>query len=429
MIIMILWLFAKSIVCLAGYITPEQIHLSWTENSNEMRVTWVTFLPVSSSIYYREIFCREDSYWMSLESSYDRFDVGDYINRYEFIHTGIIHTDESCFYEYYVGSWMGWSKTYQFSGRTHNTDDFDPTNMILVADWGGGSQGVITKNVISDELRLRSIDAVLHAGDIAYDLSDLEGMVGDAWINMIQPIASNIPYMTLPGNHEIRSDYSGYLSKFKMPLNTQVKHSYSFDIGRAHYIMLNSEVFLDEGVGSLNLLNWLKEDLSIANKFRSLRPWIIMLTHRNLYCSFDWSQRDGLKNEDCTVSSKKLRAVLEDLLYENGVDLFMQAHVHNYERNQPIYRNNTIMSDYDDEFMHKNPNAPIYITNGNSGNTEGHNDPISSTPQEWSVYSSNDYGYGRLAIYNSTHLYYEQFSSNVFRIIDHVWIIKDRLRY
>ena len=27
---------------IAGYMKPEQIHLSWTEKSEEMRVTWVT---------------------------------------------------------------------------------------------------------------------------------------------------------------------------------------------------------------------------------------------------------------------------------------------------------------------------------------------------------------------------------------------------
>ena len=45
------------------------------------------------------------------------------------------------------------------------------------------------------------IDAVLHGGDIAY----ANGYVAawDFFLNMIGPIASTVPYLTMVGNHEI----------------------------------------------------------------------------------------------------------------------------------------------------------------------------------------------------------------------------------
>lgn len=42
---------------------------------------------------------------------------------------------------------------------------------------------------------------------------------------------------------------------------------------------------------------------------------------------------------DCAVDTSKLRPLFEDIFYENNVDLFIQAHVHNYERTTPIYKN------------------------------------------------------------------------------------------
>lgn len=45
-------------------------------------------------------------------------------------------------------------------------------------------------------------DVVLHVGDMAYDLPDDSGRTGDEFLSDLEPIASYIPYMTCPGNHE-----------------------------------------------------------------------------------------------------------------------------------------------------------------------------------------------------------------------------------
>ena len=120
---------------------------------------------------------------------------------------------------------------------------------------------------------------------------------------------------------------------------------------------------------------------------------------------------------------------LDDVFYQNGVDLYFQAHVHNYERDVAIYKNKTVPSEYDGPHLHIGAKAPIYITNGNAGNHEGHNDQTSPTPQDWAQYWSNDYGYGRLIVYNDTHLYYEQFSAEQVGEIDYVWVVKTQKRY
>ncbi|OMJ87157.1 hypothetical protein SteCoe_11156 [Stentor coeruleus] len=421
-------------LCSAGYAIPEQIHLSWTENANEMRITWVTYLPLSTSIYYRSLFCKESSDWSSKQASYKLFDAGDMFIRLEFIHTVTITISSDCIYEYYAGSYYGWSETYQFRGLSPGSKNFDPIDMLLVADWGGGTVGQMSKNLILKQITLDQIDGILHAGDLAYDLQDLEGMVGDSYLNMIQPISARIPYMAIPGNHEHPDNYTHFKKRFNMPINEANQgtgYFFSFDLGRAHFIMLNTEVIVDDDKAPeiYTEINWLKNDLKKANENRDERPWIIALTHRNLYCSVDWTLPYKQANSDCGVDSIILRRYLEDLLYQEGVDLFFQAHVHQYERNSPIYKNHTVKGDYDDEHKHVNPKATIYITNGNAGNIELHNDPISKTPQNWSIFATEAYGYGKLQVFNKTHVYYQQYSSGRQTVIDHLWVIKDKLRF
>jgi hypothetical protein len=55
----------------------------------------------------------------------------------------------------------------------------------------------------------------------------------------------------------------------------------------------------------------------------------------------DWLT-EGKDNTDCGVDSLKLQGVFEDLFYDNAVDLYFQAQVHNYERDSAIYKNLTV---------------------------------------------------------------------------------------
>jgi Predicted phosphohydrolases len=287
--------------------------------------------------------------------------------------------------------------------------------------------------LIDEESKIRNFDAVLHVGDMAYNLNDFDGLTGDLWLNIVEPVAANFAYMTLPGNHESSNNFTHYKERFYMPLNDAnegTNYFYSFDMGPAHFVMFNTEAyFYYSNITQVTQLNWLKADLAKANENRSLRPWLILLSHHPLYCSVNWNLPLLQDNGDCGVDTLVLQAALEDLFYENGVDIYFQAHVHNYERDGPIYKNQSIPSEYDGPNVHIGPNAPIYITNGNAGNEEGHNDPVSPTPQDWAQFWTNDYGYGRLIIYNNTHLYYEQYSAPQLNVIDYLWIVKTQNSY
>ena len=53
----------------------------------------------------------------------------------------------------------------------------------------------------------------MHIGDFCYDLYEDEGTKADKWMDMIQPVASSLPYQTIPGNHESAFNFTHYESR------------------------------------------------------------------------------------------------------------------------------------------------------------------------------------------------------------------------
>lgn len=98
-----------------------------------------------------------------------------------------------------------------------------------------------------------------------------------------------------------------------------------------------------------------------------------------LYCSCD---------SDCDSNAQKLRAGvlqsngkylygLEQLLYQYGVDLWLNGHEHNYERMYDIEPKEiyTYLSGSTTRST-KNPPGTIYIVTGDGGNYENHEGDI-----------------------------------------------------
>lgn len=146
-----------------------------------------------------------------------------------------------------------------------------------------------------------------------------------------------------------------------------------------------------------------------------------------MYCTNDDS-------DDCTKFDDRVRVGfpiinsfgLEKLFYESGVDLEIWAHEHSYERLWPIYNYKVLNGS--DEFPYTNPGAPVHIVTGSAGCQEKHDGFGPST--NFTAFRSTDYGYTRMQVFNTTHLYMEQVSDDQDgKIIDSIWIIKDKHSY
>ena len=140
------------------------------------------------------------------------------------------------------------------------------------------------------------------------------------------------------------------------------------------------------------------------------------------------SKKGFRSNNNCYKQSPEIRSFIEDILFENAVDLYIGAHVHKYERNDVIYRNQTYPSERKTRNSVYNPSAPVHILTGIAGNDHGPN-PLSPTPQLWNIVQNNMYGFGILRIPNDTHLIWEHYTSHTKALNDYLTIEKSRPAY
>ncbi|GAA6013240.1 hypothetical protein JCM10207_000829 [Rhodosporidiobolus poonsookiae] len=321
-----------------------------------------------------------------------------------------------------------------------------------------------------------SFDFMIHVGDIGYadyflresvqgyfGTDDLETMptqgevaekyesMNEQFFDQMRPLAAQKPWMVSPGNHEANCDNGGYTDKranitytdayclegqtnftfynekFNMPSeesNGVENMWYSYDNGLVHYVSLNCETDLGEGLmgpienvtnnhngpfGKVNQqVDWLKNDL--ANVDRSKTPWVIALFHRPWYTNVN----------DVLSQYPAWQQAFEKVLYDNEVDVYFNGHVHTYERFWPSY-NNTI------EPTLNNPRAPMPVVLGHAGHYDGldefdadhvmFNNTAFATDQE--------YGWTRLTIHNATHLTLESLAARNGSIIDEATLYKE----
>ena len=277
-------------------------------------------------------------------------------------------------------------------------------------------------------------DMFLHVGDFAYNLDSNNGTKGDQFFKNIEQVAAENVYMVSHGNHEdSEKGLAHYIESFRgMPSNawpstfrsangeTTNSLYFSWDYGLVHYVSISTELWFGVGtleVNALTLIEWLKKDLAAANKNRKNVPWIIVQGHRSMYCTCDG---------DCVWPALYLRLALEGILFEHGVDLFVNGHEHNYERTYPVFESKSDRSNV-------NPKATIYVVSGAAGSQEMH-EPFTKPQPEWSAFRSNSFSYSRVLVHNYTHLHWQQVQTDptLFpladygRVIDDWWIVTDK---
>lgn len=258
----------------------------------------------------------------------------------------------------------------------------------------------------------------------------------DSAFRLAQPFISHVPMIPNSGNHELEPNLDGtyyeftkwgtdnglqfqsYLTRFPIPFNQSKGQSlfYSVNVGPVHMIVLNNYENFFPGSPQYNFLF---ADLQAVN--RTATPWIIAQWHAPWYSSYTVHY----KETEC------MRESMETMMYDNGVDIVLNGHLHEYERTKSVY-NYTV-----------DPCGIVHITMGDGGNIEGlyttfiDQPPIPSsncptpntlpsyqpggycpsftydvnnvykgycplTQPDWSAYRQPAFGHGTLTFYNST---------------------------
>ncbi|HEY7109056.1 MAG TPA: LamG-like jellyroll fold domain-containing protein, partial [Nitrososphaeraceae archaeon] len=225
---------------------------------------------------------------------------------------------------------LGLSSTFE---RSHSAFALADFNFGAAGDWGCTSN---TKNVESG-IVARSPERVLGLGDYSYEPT------ATCWLNIIQPTDS-ITKIAI-GNHEDDDDedYQKYISHFGLS-----NPYYSFNFNNVHVLVMDTDR-TSSSSGSAQF-NFVKSDLEAASQNPAI-DWIIVTLHKPLYTSPNTCS-------SCDPSST-FRNTYHPLFDQNGVDLVLEGHVHNYQRTFPIKYN---------------PSSPSSPTK-TSSSTSSYNDP------------------------------------------------------
>ena len=206
-------------------------------------------------------------------------------------------------------------------GATHNSmylpgATAQPTipdfNFAAAGDWGCNSNTVATVNSIVNQ----GSDFTLGLGDYSYQSS------ANCFISRVNPIDENMAIAI--GNHENSGseDLNTYLSHF----GGLTRQYYSFNVQNVHFLVMATEISYSSGSAQHTFV---KNDLAAASSNPDI-DWIVVFFHKPMYSS----------SNSCSSSScsgvNSLRDTYHALFDQNGVDLVLEGHVHDYQRSAPI---------------------------------------------------------------------------------------------
>jgi hypothetical protein len=208
-----------------------------------------------------------------------------------------------------------------------------------------GNNSTNQRNVrdqIQNYLGNNYMDSWILLGDNAYNGgTDAQHQTGFFNIYKDRFLKQN-PLFPAPGNHDYADTNINtathnipYFNIFSVPTNAEAgglasnnKSYYSYDLGNAHFISLDSYGQDDNGTTRLYdtsgaQATWVKNDLAAnANK-----DWIVVYLHHPPFTM-------GSHNSDTEAELVHLRENFVQILERNGVDLVLSGHSHDYERSR-----------------------------------------------------------------------------------------------
>jgi hypothetical protein len=275
----------------------------------------------------------------------------------------------------------------------------------------------------------------------AYNLEDEKGEIGNGFMRAIEPVASRVPYMVSPGNHEDEGEtYLHYQSRFRSIGDNAGTNSgsggtnlfYSFDIPdpisglSTHYLSFSSELWWS-GTPAQQAAEIAFITADLAKVDRAKTPWVVAFLHKLSYM-------------DSTIAPPSgAGAQIWQILEAGGVDLIFAGHVHEYRRflswdqwSGAVDKNCSSK----DGAVYTNPSFAVPVVIGAPGCQEVNaHEPLSEADAKRvgdnSVVSTNNYGYGKLQIVNATHAHWT-FATAVPHVnstdptfSDDLWVIQE----
>jgi hypothetical protein len=404
-------------VSTAAFASPSvwHVHLALSSDPTQMHVQWTSVeAPASDAKAIVQFGLSAGGLTQSATGySWTYLDAGQR-RTYYFSQASMTGLSPGTTYYYRVGDGEStWSAVSSFTATRTAAQMAAPQRPLTIAFLGdlGYANGQATPFLVNASAA-QQYDHYVHVGDYAYDLPTANGTNGDLFETSIEPITAAAPYMGCEGNHEGGGGFGHYSNRFAVfagdnssgatppipgldPQGSQWNnHWYSYNVGLVHFVAMSSEAYFFYNGKELQYA-WLEADLKAVDRQKT--PWVVVYGHRSIYCSCDG---------DCDGAATALRdgpLGMEGLLNRYKVDLWINAHEHDYERNYAVI-NHTLATgassgkpggNAQSPEVLTNPTAPIYIIEGCAGDSEGH-EPFTRPQPEYSAYRSNTYGFGRM---------------------------------
>jgi hypothetical protein len=382
-----------SVPCCRAPRVPEQVHIALTGRETEMSVTWTTSPDASKQLQVVHWGLSPDALTHSNAATCTTFTVSGWLGLVH--HSVMTGLNRSTRYYYRVGNFQSGdlSPVYSFTTLSYRRDD--PVRYFVVGDIGFGDNAQANLRTMLRDTA--SFDVVLHIGDISY--SDGYERIFDDFLRLLSDTLATKPYMALPGNHELMFNFASYRARFSdytgRNSGSNSNMYYSFDVGSAHFIALDTESVINTPQVEETQLAWLKQDLE-AYRQNGATTHAIVMSHRPLYCT----TKDDM---DCGLWADYLQARLEPLFHEYGVVLAMAGHVHNMARTWPMYAKARSGNETSSHVFNA-PRGTTYLVNGAGGNREGVKTHWMQPQPRWSAGTYGTWGFNLLTVVNSTRL-------------------------
>lgn len=358
-----------------------------------MRISWITDDPTPATVEYGT---SSGSYAFSANGNSTTYTYVAYTSG-EIHYVDIGPLKPNTVYYYKCGSNSG----PEFSLKTPPSQF--PIKFAVIGDLGQTDWTSSTLNHIAKS----DYDMLLLPGDLSY--ADTKQPLWDSFGRLVQPLASQRPWMVTQGNHEVekipgihKKKFTAYKSRWYMPFEQSGSTSnlyYSFNVAGVHVIMLGSYTHFHH---SSDQYKWLQSDLNKVDRTKT--PWLVVLIHAPWYNSNEAHQGES--------ESVDMKAAMEDLLYNARVDVVFAGHVHAYERFTRVYK------DKADDC------GPIHITIGDGGNREGLATKYIDPQPSISLFREASFGHGEFKVTNATHALWtwNRNDDDVSVTADSVWI-------
>ncbi|CAG9313231.1 unnamed protein product [Blepharisma stoltei] len=384
---------------------PEQVHVAVGASPSLIQFTWSTRESTPTSAVR-----------IGLNPSFWKYYYGSSISFTNGTNSWIIHTVNATLYpgtvySYQVGCVLtNFSQTFTLTVPPSS----GPSSYVMFADLDIGVDGAASWQEIENWVIKMKINAVIHMGDIAYDLSTDYATWGDNYMNSIQAVASSVPYMVAVGNHEGDDNYVNYQARFRMPNNN---FYYTWTSGYVRFLGIDTEAIIERTSEIGPMMGYIQSVLNRTQADKEAYPWLVVYAHRPLYCS------STAKAKACGSEAQILQDNLETLFYDYNVDLYVNGHVHNYERTTPVYKGNKMKSGGSGN-TYIDPLATIYVTTGGPGSDSSNSDVATKNAPNWLAAWDDNFTYSIFTAFNATHLCWQQWETGKSKTTDEFWIVK-----